>query len=281
MSQPPKTILVIEDDITTQSLYSEFLKEEGFETIASTNGMDGIEKVKKNLPDLVICDIIMPDTNGYDVLSALQEDPLTAIIPFIFLTGCDKKADLRRGMELGADDYLTKPLTVQDLIKAVNARLSKQILLQNWCANYSQQLLPPVSTDMIATNTTESIYPSCPQLKEVFDYIEANYDQGITLSDVAVAVGYSSAYLTHRVGKETGETVNGWIVKRRMSAARSLLKNTDYTIERIATSLGYQNSCHFSRQFRQHHGVPPQTWRKENYLQSAGVVSNMPTLELA
>jgi YesN/AraC family two-component response regulator len=281
MSQKLTKIIVIEDDITTQNLFVECLKEEGFETIGASNGIDGIKKVQQNLPDLVICDIMMPDTDGYDVLTALQEDPVTAIIPFIFLTGCDKKTDLRRGMELGADDYLTKPLTVQDLLKAITARLSKQAIVQNWCLNHLQKLSTSAPPLMITTNTTESIYPSCPQLKQVFDYIEANYDQGITLSDVAEAVGYSSAYLTHRVGKQTGDTVNGWIVKRRMSAARSLLKNTDHTIEQISTSLGYQNSCHFSRQFRQHHGIPPQTWRKENYPHNSDVNYQLPSLGLA
>jgi len=109
-----------------------------------------------------------------------------------------------------------------------------------------------------------SIFPYIPQLKEVFDFIEAHYHQGITLCDVAVAVGYSPAYLTNRVAKQTGETVNCWIVKRRMAGARFLLQNNNQTVEKIAKELGYQDVSHFSRQFRQHHGLPPQTWRKEH-----------------
>jgi AraC-like DNA-binding protein len=134
--------------------------------------------------------------------------------------------------------------------------------LRYWYATNSHQVAQSLSSSF----NSESIFPSVPQLQAVFDFIEANYHQGITLSDVAVAVGYSPAYLTNRVAKKTGETVNGWIVKRRMAAARPLLRNTNQTIDQIAIALGYQNTCHFSRQFRQHHGLSPKIWRKQQQL---------------
>ncbi|MFH7026804.1 MAG: response regulator [Heteroscytonema crispum UTEX LB 1556] len=258
MHELSKKLLVIEDDAITRNLFLDALEAEGFDMIGAENGVLGIQQAQEHLPDLVICDIMMPDMDGYDVLTALRQDPLTAIIPFIFLTGSNTKASLRKGMELGADDYLTKPSTIEELLKAIAIRLEKQALLRYWYATNCHQLseaVPPVP---------ESIFPSIPQLKEVFDYIEAHYHQGITLCDVAVAVGYSPAYLTNRVAKQTGDTINGWIVKRKMIAARSMLKSTGQNIEQIATALGYQNACHFSRQFRQHHGIPPQTWRKEH-----------------
>lgn len=260
------TILVIEDDGVTRDLFLEGLEAEGFNVISAENGLAGIEEARKHLPNLVICDIAMPDIDGYGVLNALRQDPFTAVIPFIFLTGSNTKASVRKGMELGADDYLTKPSTVEELLRAIAIRLEKQAIFRSWYGNHDEisESLPINTTSSISS---ESFFPSVPQLKEVFDYIEANYHQGITLSDVALAVGYSPAYLTSRVAKQTGETVNGWILKRRMAAARPLLKETDKTIEQIATALGYQNACHFSRQFRQHHGLSPKTWRKENQYQ--------------
>ncbi|MBO3458951.1 response regulator [Aetokthonos hydrillicola Thurmond2011] len=261
-----KKILVIEDDATTRNIFLDGLQAEGFDTIGAENGVIGIQQAQEHLPDLVICDIFMPDMSGFNVLTALRQDPVTAITPFIFLTGSNTKADIRKGMDLGADDYLTKPATVEELLRAIATRLEKQAkVMQYWYAACCQQ---PQSETRTQSTDSESFFPSLPQLKEVFDFIEANYHQGITLCDVAEAVGYSSAYLTNRVAKQTGETVNAWIVKRRMAAARSLLQETSQTIEQIATIVGYQNACHFSRQFRQHHGVPPQTWRKENQLYS-------------
>ncbi|MBH8554131.1 response regulator [Nostocaceae cyanobacterium CENA357] len=264
MYESSKKILVIEDDNVTRNLFVKGLKAEGFEIIDANSGLDGIQQAQEHVPDLVICDIAMPDIDGYDVLTTLRQDPVTTIIPFIFLTGSNSKTDVRKAMELGADDYLTKPSTVDELLRAITSRLQKQASIQDWFAAKLQKAAKPVSVNKIPSNTPpKSIFPCVPQLKEVFDFIEANYDQGITLCDVAEAVGYSPAYLTNRVARQTGKTVNIWIVKRRMAEARKLLQNNNQTIEQIAKALGYQHVCHFSRQFRQHHGLPPHAWRKD------------------
>jgi YesN/AraC family two-component response regulator len=261
MQDSSKKILVIEDDTTTRNMFIDALVAEGFNTIGAENGIVGIQSAQEYLPDLVICDIMMPNLDGYGVLTALRQDPTTAIIPFIFLTGSGMKTEVRKGMELGADDYLTKPSTVDELLRAITSQFNKQSLLQSW---YASQSSPMQSTSPEPEVIESSIFPNVTALQEVFDYIEANFQRGITLCDVAEAVGYSAAYLTHRVAKQTGDTVNSWIVKRRMVEARVMLQDTDHTIEQIATALGYQNACHFSRQFRQHHDIPPQAWRKKN-----------------
>ncbi|MCC5614103.1 response regulator [Nostoc sp. CHAB 5836] len=282
MSESSKKILVIEDDTITRNLYLKGLEAKGFDIIGADNGRVGIQQAQEYTPDLVICDITMPDMDGYSVLTMLRQDPVTAIIPFIFLTGSSTKADVRKAMELGADDYLTKPSTLDELLRAIAIRLQKQANLQYWCSIQFEKAAKSVfadnttaiaggvavASDREANIPCKSIFPCIPQLKEVFDFIEAHYHQGITLCDVAVAVGYSPAYLTNRVAKQTGETVNCWIVKRRMAGARFLLQNNDQTIEKIAKALGYQDVSHFSRQFRQHHGLPPQAWRKEHQLGS-------------
>ncbi|MEH2243503.1 response regulator transcription factor [Nostoc sp.] len=286
MSKSSKKILVIEDDNVTRNLYLKGLEAKGFDTIGADNGLAGIQKAQERIPDLVICDITMPDMDGYNVLTTLRQDPLTAIIPFIFLTGSTTRADVRKAMELGADDYVTKPSTLDELLRAITTRLQKQATLQYWCTiQFEKAPKSPFAANTTASTVgvavavavaeasgreaiipDSSIFPCIPQLKEVFDFIEAHYHQGITLCDVAVAVGYSPAYLTNRVAKQTGETVNCWIVKRRMAGARSLLQNNNETVEKIAKALGYQDVSHFSRQFRQHHGLPPQAWRKEHQL---------------
>lgn len=259
-----KKILVIEDDARTRNMYLDGLESEGFEMISASNGNNGIQQAVSSLPDLVICDILMPDIDGFTVLNRLRQNPNTAIIPFIFLTGRSSQEYFRKGMESGADDYIAKPATVEQLLRAIAVRLEKkQALLRHCCADNADKTQSQ-SNEANSSKEEKSIFPIVPQLKEVFDFIEANYQKGITLSDVAEAVGYSAAYLTNRVAKITGETVNSWIVKRRMSAARYLLKNTSLNIEQIATNVGYQNACHFSRQFRQHHEIPPQAWRKKH-----------------
>ena len=168
-------------------------------------------------------------------------------------------------MNLGADDYLTKPSTVEELLGAIAARLEKQATLQQWYATQSQQVPKPPTTDTATCSAApKSLFPIIPhpQLNQVFDFIEANYHQPITLSDVAEAVGYSRAYLTNLAKSLTGQTVNRWIIERRMAEARLLLLTTNQSVEQIAAAVGYQTPCHFFRQFRQQHRTTPHAWRK-------------------
>ena len=259
-----KKILVIEDEARTRNLFLNCLKAEGFYTIAAENGFVGIQRAQEQLPDLVICDIIMPELNGYTVLTTLRQNPATAIIPFIFLTGKNTKAELRQGMELGADDYLTKPCTVEELLGAIAARLEKQIVLRQWCATECQAVkgTQPTDTALALQSDSQSIFPDCsPKLNKVFQFIEDNYQQPINLCDVAKAVGYSPAYLTNLVKRQTKRAIHGWIVERRMTEARSLLLKTDEPVNQIAAKVGYPDAGHFIRQFRQLHEMPPKVWR--------------------
>ena len=121
-----RKILVIEDEKTTLNSIIEFLLSEGFDAMGAENGREGIELAQKHLPSLIICDILMPDLDGYDVLTYLQQDPNTAAIPFIFLTATTDTSSFRLGMEMGADDYLRKPVTSAELRAAIASRLRKQ-----------------------------------------------------------------------------------------------------------------------------------------------------------
>ena len=120
-----KNIVLIEDDVMLGQNLIEILEEEDFEVQHAVNGHLGIEMVLKSLPDLVICDIMLPECNGLKVKEKLNEDQLAATIPFIFLTAKADKIDIRRGMELGADDYLTKPFTKESLMNSINSRIHK------------------------------------------------------------------------------------------------------------------------------------------------------------
>ena len=119
-------ILVIEDEQSIRENIIELLEAEELVGIAAANGSSGLQLAREKRPDLIICDIMMPDLNGYEVLSSLREDPETATIPFIFLTAKSEKQDARKGMDLGADDYLTKPCKPDELLRAIATRLEKQ-----------------------------------------------------------------------------------------------------------------------------------------------------------
>jgi len=125
-----KKILVIDDDSAMLTLTVKALQARGFQTVTADDGVAGLEMAKKHLPDLIICDIQMPRLNGYETLAALRQDPVTGTIPFVFLSGLADRKQFREGMGLGADDYLTKPFSIQELMGAVNTRLEKQAAVQ-------------------------------------------------------------------------------------------------------------------------------------------------------
>jgi diguanylate cyclase (GGDEF)-like protein len=122
-------ILVIEDERSIRINLLKLLSAEGFQAIGAENGSCGVQLARREQPDVIICDILMPILDGYGVLKALQQDPTTATIPFIFLTAKADRADWRQAMTLGADDYLTKPFTRAELLEAIATRLQKKASL--------------------------------------------------------------------------------------------------------------------------------------------------------
>ena len=119
-------ILIIEDDPTLRRQMARLLHYEGFEVLEADGGNAGVAAAASGRPDLIICDIMMPDLDGFGVLQALRNQPRTAMIPFIFLTALVESQSLRHGMEQGADDYLTKPYTPAALLGSVRRRLEKR-----------------------------------------------------------------------------------------------------------------------------------------------------------
>jgi two-component system, sensor histidine kinase and response regulator len=120
-----KRILVIDDEEMLRETVRLALLQKGFEVLEAENGLVGVEKARKELPDLILCDVNMEKMDGYGTLSTLRTEPATAGIPFILMTGLADNAGMRHGMELGADDYLPKPFTIDGLYAAVDTRLKK------------------------------------------------------------------------------------------------------------------------------------------------------------
>jgi two-component system, OmpR family, alkaline phosphatase synthesis response regulator PhoP len=119
-------ILLIEDDPDIRDSVEDVLGLEGYNLQTAPNGLAGIHLAQTQQPDLIICDVNMPELDGYGVLSALRSDPTTCGIPFIFLTGRGEREDMRQGMALGADDYLTKPFGPEELTHAIASRLERR-----------------------------------------------------------------------------------------------------------------------------------------------------------
>jgi two-component system, OmpR family, alkaline phosphatase synthesis response regulator PhoP len=123
-------ILVIEDEVSVRENLVDLLEASDYEVICAENGFLGAVWAFEHVPDLIVCDVTMPEVDGHEVLEALRQNVTTATIPFIFLTAMADPQSIRKGMELGADDYLTKPFESLDLLKAIEVKLAKKAAME-------------------------------------------------------------------------------------------------------------------------------------------------------
>lgn len=190
----PITVLVIDDEAELREELLDILTFEDFNAIEAANGTEGIAKAREESPDLIICDVGMPDMDGYQVLEALQKDSSTATIPFIFLTAFADHANQRRGMSLGADDYMTKPFTKEDLLTAIQARRNKEAKRQmQQLRVLSQRLIDyqEVERDNTAVYLQDEVLSVLSGLKMIMSTQESQrvieqkpmYDQSIQIID--------------------------------------------------------------------------------------------------
>src|ERR1051325_9023790 len=126
-----KSILVIDDNQDIRENTAEILEMGGYKIFTAENGKKGIELALKEKPDVIVCDIMMPELDGYGVLHLLRKNPESQNIPFIFLTAKTERSDFRKGMEMGADDYITKPFEDIELLNAIETRLKKAEILDH------------------------------------------------------------------------------------------------------------------------------------------------------
>jgi len=182
-------ILIIEDEHLILESIAEYLQLEGYECLKASNGEEGILKAKDETPDLIVCDIKMPGLNGHEVLQDLRANPRTSTIPFIFLSALIDKSDLRKGMILGADDYLTKPFQAEDLLNSVKTRLEKhsaikkrmEILRDSVAHALPHELQTPLVTIMgYAEMLSEKFRGSSDD--EALEFSEAIHHAGVRLN---------------------------------------------------------------------------------------------------
>lgn len=173
-----KKVLVIEDEPEMRRNLLTILKLEKFQPLGAENGRAGVRVAKAEKPDLILCDVMMPELDGHGVLRALRDDPATMTTPFIFLTARGEKVDHRAGMDLGADDYLVKPVNKEDLLRAITARLrrAEQHAQQEFKPNFSSW------EPLLKLGIT-------PRVAEVLLWVA----QGKTNADIATILGISES----------------------------------------------------------------------------------------
>src|SRR5215472_11637246 len=180
-----KKILVIEDEPEMRRNLATILRLEQFQPLAAENGRVGLEMARKEKPDVILCDVMMPELDGYGVIAALRASEETVSIPFIFLTAKGEKPDIRAGMNLGADDYLTKPVAKADLLAAIRSRLERA----------AQQATPEFKPNFDSAKPLEAVLGLTPRVAEALLWLA----QGKTNSEIATILGNSESTVKKHV----------------------------------------------------------------------------------
>lgn len=226
-----KRILVIEDDRNVRDNIDSLLSEEGYNVLAASDGEEGMVIAENEIPDLIICDIMMPRLSGYDVLNALSNKKETKKIPFIFLTAKAEKDDVRKGMNLGADDYLLKPFDADDLLSCISSRLKK---LENYKAGFMSD---SVETEDKKLSLDDKLF------------VQVNYKTSlVNISDIAAVVAqrqYTNLFLVEKKSFLLRKSISTWeeiLPKRKfIRIHRSTIINLDHLVKLEAWfNAGYQ-----------------------------------------
>lgn len=206
-----RQVLVIEDEPKMLRNLLTILKMEGFEAVGAPDGVQGVEAARRELPDLIICDVMMPGFDGYEVLRRLRVDPATTEIPLIFLTARGEREDVRAGMNLGADDYLCKPCATEELLSAIQARLRRQSQMEQAAARSLGGIPDSASAERLER------LGLTPREAEVLLWVA----QGKANTDIGVILGMSDKTVKIHVGS----ILRKLSVENRTAAARVAIES--------------------------------------------------------
>ncbi|MFN3431788.1 MAG: response regulator [Candidatus Sericytochromatia bacterium] len=239
-SKPP--ILVVEDDPDFRANLVEWLADSGYAVREAANGREAMDLASDERFAVVVTDLKMPEASGLELLEWLKVmSPDTAVI---FLSGQATVQDTIQALrEWGGFDFLEKPIELEVLTAVIERALAR-----------SREPAPPP-----APAPTDA--PLSPFARRALATIAERFRAPIGLSELSQELGYSPAYLTNTLRRETGRTVLQWIIHHRLEEAKRLMGETDWSGQQIAQAVGYAHYSHFLRQFRQVHGVPPSAWR--------------------
>lgn len=198
-----KKVLLIEDDTVVRENTAELLELAAYRVFTASNGKDGVIQAKSYKPDIIICDIMMPELDGYGVLQILSKEDTTKHIPFIFLSAKTEHKDIRKGMDMGADDYITKPFNETELISAIESRLAKIAIMNELIDRDKETTVINYSANKIKTLDDLKKYFTDKGIKCLFKSGETIYQEGDNSNYLyLIYKGVIKSYKSDEQGKE-------------------------------------------------------------------------------
>lgn len=248
------TVLIV-DDSDDIRLYIIASLSDTFNFIEAKDGSEGIIMSKKHGPDIIICDIMMPNMDGYEFCQKIKSDVETSHIPVIMLTSKSGTSDMKMGLDLGADDFIRKPFNISVLESRINNLIKSRNELRD---RYSKEIVVK-PTDIVITSTDEKFLNKA--IKIVEDHIsDPSYDIDTFSRDMAM----SQSTLYRKLKSLTGESTNNFIKNLRLNRAASLLAQNEISVSEIANMVGFDDPAYFSKSFKQKFGLSPSDFSRKH-----------------
>jgi signal transduction histidine kinase/DNA-binding response OmpR family regulator/ligand-binding sensor domain-containing protein len=256
---PYPVLLLVEDNAQMRS-YIRFCLGDEFHYFEAENGNQGLELAENTLPDLILCDVMMPGMNGYDFCKKIRAQKATSHIPFIFLTARADQASKVKGLEMGSNDYLTKPFDDQELRLKVRNHLEK---MQQYRTFFSEQLT--LKGDIEPVQSLEKRFLG-QALEVVEEYLD---DHDFNVQEFAKHLGLSHTQLYRKLLTLTGLSPNAFILSIRLKKAAQLILQHYGNTSEVAYAVGFNNLSYFTKCFKQQFGVVPSGYAKKNSLHTS------------
>lgn len=246
-----KTILVVEDNEEVLSFISDILYTE-YRVLKFTNGQDALDYMDKEIPDLIISDVMMPEMDGFELCKILKTSLNTNHIPVILLTAKSSTLNRIEGLSTGADSYISKPFSIEELkLTIMNLLSAKEIMRQK----YGERFISDSEQENL--DTPEGLF-----VKKLTHIIENNIDNpNFDVNDLVNEIGMSRTVLYKKVQTLTNHSVAGLIKNMRLKKAASLLMNTTYSISEVTYMVGFNDRKHFSKEFKKFYNLSPTLYK--------------------
>ncbi|MEX0361004.1 MAG: response regulator, partial [Allomuricauda sp.] len=238
-------ILIVEDNQDIRKYIKDELKEQ-YQILEATNGKEGLQMAIATLPDIIISDIMMPETDGIQLANQLKSNELTAHIPFLFLTAKTGAENKITGLSTGADDYIQKPFYISEIqLKIKNLLEGRKLLLKK------------LKKDL--ANNSEPEYDRQDRyLDKVNSIIDENMeDANFSVDRLSAELGIGRSQLYRKIQAITGKSIIKYINFHKLSTAMNLIKEGDYSLKEISFIVGYNDNRYFSKSFKKEFGNPP------------------------
>lgn len=244
------SVLVVEDNVEIQNYLKDLLENSNYSVIQAFNGLEGLQKVTKHLPDLIITDIMMPEINGTELIKKIKSNSIISHIPIIVLTAKTAVEDKRENFQLGADYYITKPFDEQILISRVANLLINRKFLKNKFG--SQDIFEPKKININSKDQRflEKVY-------EIFEENLATNTNALTAVEVSERMNMSHSSLYKKIKELTGLTYIEFLRDYKLSIARQLIEETGYSVSEASFKVGYSDKKYFSKLFKAKYKKPP------------------------